>query len=269
MQAAASSSDTRPRPPTGFPDAPAVRTAQWDDITAALKAGIADMAAAPRFGLFFGGVYTVGGLILLACLTVWDTPWAIIPLAIAFPLLGPFIAVGLYEVSRRLTAGEPLVWREILGVIVNQKNRQLGWMAFIVLFIFWIWAYQLRLLLALFLGFKAFASIEGFIEVVTTTENGLGFIGVGTMIGAVLALVLFVLTVFSIPLLVERDVDFVTALAVSVSAVKRSPVVMLGWGAMVTLAMLAAIIPAFLGLLVVLPVLGHATWRLYERIIVR
>lgn len=268
MTTAVSSNGTRPTPPMGFPNAPAVRAAHWDDIGAALKAGISDLIAAPRFGLFFGLVYVLGGLILLACLFLWDTPWAIIPLAIAFPLLGPFIAVGLYEVSRRLTAGEPLSWRAVLGVVVRQKDRQLSWMAFVVLFAFWIWVYQLRLLLALFLGFAAFASLDSFVEIVTTTEDGLVFLAVGTMIGAVLALTLFSLTVFSIPLLVERDLDFVTAIVVSVTAVKRSPVVMLGWGAVVTLAMLAALAPAFLGLLVVLPILGHATWRLYERVIV-
>lgn len=257
-----------PTPPVGFPDAPAIRRVSGGDIAAALRQGFADFLAAPQFGLFFGGVFVVGGLLLLACVAVWDTPWAILPLAVAFPLIGPFVAVGLYEVSRRLSAGEPLRWGEVLGVVFKQKDRQLAWLGFVMLFIFWMWAYQVRLLLALFLGFAPFSSLEGFLEVVTTTENGITFLIVGTMIGAVLALILFSVTVISTPLLVDRDYDIITAIVTSVTTVRRNPIPMVIWGAVVTVLMIAAMLPAFLGLLIVLPVLGHATWRLYERAIV-
>jgi len=256
-------------PPVGFPDAPGVRSVGWSDISGALRQGVGDFLAAPLFGLFFGGVFAVGGWALLACVAVWDTPWAILPLAIAFPLLGPFAAVGLYEVSRRLTTGEPLNWSEVLTVVLRQKDRQLAWMGFVTLFIFWMWAYQVRLLLALFLGFASFSSFDGLMTAVLTTENGLTFLAVGTVIGAILSLGLFSVTVISMPLLVDRDYDIITAIVTSVTAVRRSPIVMLAWGACVTLAMLAAMAPAFLGLFVVLPILGHATWRLYERAIVR
>lgn len=256
-------------PPTGFPGAPGVRTVSADDIKAALREGVADFFRAPQFGLFFGAVYVVGGLLLLASLTVWDTPWAIIPLAIAFPLLGPFVAVGLYEVSRRLSSGEPLTWSGVLGVVARQKDRQLSWMAFVMLFIFWVWAYQVRLLLALFLGSAPLSTLSGFFEVIVTTENGLAFLATGTVIGAALALVLFSVTVISMPLLVEKDLDVVTAIVTSVTAVRRSPVPMIAWGFFVLVVMLVALAPFFLGLLVALPILGHATWRLYERAIVR
>lgn len=258
-----------PTPPVGFPDAPAVRQIAWSDVMAALRAGVADFLAAPLYGLFFGAVFMLGGWLLLACVALWDTPWAILPLAIAFPLIGPFVAVGIYEVSRRLSAGEPLSWSGVLSVVFKQKDRQLAWMGFVMLFIFWIWAYQIRLLLALFLGFAPFSSLGGFIEVVLTTENGLTFLGVGTVIGAFLAMALFSITVISTPLLVDRDYDIITAIVTSVTSVRRNPVPMITWGVVVTLAMLLAMAPAFIGLLIVLPVLGHATWRLYERAIVR
>ena len=217
------------------PKMPVVRSVSPDDIRASLKAGISDFARAPQFGLFFGGIYTAGGLLILASLTLFDQTWMIIPIAIGFPLIGPFVAVGLYEVSRRLAAGKPLSWREILLVVVNQRERQLGWMAFVVLFIFWIWIYQVRTLVAVFFGFKAFSSLRAFLEIVTTTQEGVGFLAVGTVVGAVLACVLFSVTVVSMPLLLDRDVDFVTAMITSIKAVVKNPVVMLGWGVVVTI----------------------------------
>ncbi|MEL6979366.1 MAG: DUF2189 domain-containing protein [Pseudomonadota bacterium] len=257
--------DMGPSPAVGFPNGPVLRPVSVADVKGALAQGWADFRAAPQFGLFFGGFYALGGIFLYVCLAVWDTPWAIIPPAIAFPLLGPFIAVGLYEVSRRLSSGAPLAWGPVLNVVSQQKDRQLGWMAFVMLFVFWIWAYQVRLLLAIFLSTASFSSLGGLIEVVFTTENGLAFLGTGVVIGAILALVLFSVTVIGIPLLLDRDLDIVTAVASSVAVVRRNPAPMLAWGIVVTVVMILAMAPAFLGLLVALPVLGHATWRLYER----
>ena len=126
---------------------PEVRAIAPGDVLFALKAGGADFLRAPWFGLFFGGIYAAGGLLILASLTLFDMPWMILPVAIGFPLVGPFVAVGLYEVSRRLAAGQPLQWRGVLLTVFRQRDRQIGWMAFVVLFIFWIWIYQVRLLL--------------------------------------------------------------------------------------------------------------------------
>ena len=247
------------------PKIPEVRALAADDIVAALTAGLADFRAAPVFGLFFGAVYAAGGLAILAFLTVIDVPWMIFPFAIGFPLIGPFVAAGLYDISRRLAVGDPLHWRGILLLMIRQRERQLSWMAFVVLFIFWIWIYQVRLLLALFLGFISVATIGEFVTIVTATEDGLLFLAVGTCVGAILALILFTSTVVSIPLLLDRELDFVTAIITSFRAVSASPVVMLGWGLIVTASAIAAMLPAFLGLLVVLPVLGHTTWHLYTK----
>ena len=250
------------------PIAPKTRVLDVADIKHALKAGLSDFASAPLFGLFFAGIFTLGGIFMLVALTVFHKTWLIIPVAIGFPLIGPFAAVGLYQVSRRLAAGEKPQWRDVLLTVFNQKERQFSWMAFVVLFIFWIWMYQIRLLLALFLGFKTFSSIAGFIAVLTTTTNGLLFLGIGTIIGAVLSLVLFSVTIIAMPLLLEHELDFVTAMIVSVQTVLKSPVIMLVWGAIIAVSILVAMVPLFLGLLLVLPVLGHATWHLYKRAII-
>lgn len=244
---------------------PSVRAMTVDDLRACFAQGWSDFRAAPLFGLFFGGIYALGGLLIIQSLFVWDMSWMIYPVAIGFPLIGPFAAVGLYEVSRRLQAGEPLAWNEILSVIRFQGGREMSWMAFVILFIFWMWMYQVRLLVALFLGRLSFTSLDRFVEIVTTTGEGIAFLMVGHVVGAVLSLILFSITVCSIPMLLERNVDFVTAMITSVKVVLASPVVMLGWGVVVTLLVIAAMVPAFLGLLVVLPVLGHTTWHIYKR----
>lgn len=249
------------------PKMPEIRSITLPDVGTALRAGAADFIRAPLFGLFFGGFYALGGLLILAALTVFDTSWMIIPVAIGFPLVGPFIAVGLYEVSRTLAAGEVLKWDKILLVVVRQRDRQLGWMAFVVLFIFWIWIYQVRLLLALFFGFKTFSSVGDFLTLITTSAEGLGFLFTGTLVGAFLAFVLFSSTVIAMPLLLERDIDFVSAMITSFKTVIKSPVPMLSWGIVVTALAILALLPAFLGLIIVLPILGHATWHLYTRAI--
>ena len=251
------------------PILPAVRDLTWADLRASLSAGWSDFLHAPAYGLFFGGIYALGGLLILVFLTVLDTPWMIIPIAVGFPLVGPFVAVGLYEVSRRREANEPLSWGGVLSVIFQQRNRQLGWTAFVVLFIFWVWIYQVRLLLALFLGFQSFASIGGFLSVVTTTAEGLMFLAVGTCVGAFLAFVLYATSVITMPLLLDRDIDLVTAMIVSFKTIHKNPAVMIGWGILITALTALALAPAFLGLLVVLPVLGHATWHLYVRAVER
>lgn len=256
------------QPRTGspaLPTMPKVNALTVADLRACLFEGMSDFARAPLFGLFFGAVFTIIGMAIVLSLTWWKTPWMIYPFAIGFPLIGPFAAVGLYEVSRRLEKGLPLDWPQVLSVIWAQRSRELSWMAFVVLFVFWIWMYQVRLLLAVILGRMSFSTFERFLDVVFTTEQGWIFLAVGHVDGAVLSLILFSITVVSIPLLMEREIDIVTAMITSVKTVLASPLPMLGWGVCVTLAVLAACVPFFLGLLVVLPVLGHATWHIYRR----
>ncbi|MFP1633517.1 DUF2189 domain-containing protein [Zhengella sp. ZM62] len=244
---------------------PEVNKVTVDDLKAVLRQGLADFGKAPLYGVFFGGVFAVAGILIVLAVTRWDMPWLIYPFAIGFPLVGPFAAVGLYEISRRLEKGEPLSWSSVLGFVWRQRFRELSWMAFVMLFIFWIWMYQIRLLIALVLGRMSFSTLDRFLEIVLTTPTGWLFLAIGHVVGAVLALIMFSVTVVSIPLLMERELDIVTAMITSFKAVLANPPVMLGWGVVVTLAVIAASIPLFVGLLVVLPVLGHATWHLYKR----
>lgn len=250
------------------PTAPAIRTITLADIRASLAEGVEDFRRLPLFGMAIGGMFALIGMVLVFALAVADMPWMIYPFAIGFPLVGPFAAVGLYEVSRRLEAGKPLHWNELFSVVWAQRRREVPWMGFAMLFVFWVWMYQVRLLLVLFLGRMSFSSLDKFVSLVVSTPQGWMFLAVGHVVGGLLALLLFSITVISIPMLLDRNVDFVTAMITSLRVVAQNPVPMLAWGLVVTLAVLAACLPLFLGLVVVLPVLGHTTWHLYRRAVV-
>ena len=246
---------------------PQVRDITGADIVEALAAGIADFRAAPAYGLFFGGFYAIGGLFLLWLTFATGLGYLAYPFAAGFALIGPFVAVGCYEVSRRREAGQALEWRSVLGVVFDQSRRELGWMAFVTLFVFIVWMYQVRILVVLCLGFQNFVTVREFVDVVTGTPAGLLFLALGHVDGAILALVTFTLTVVSFPLLLDRDIDFVTAMITSVKAVVINPKTMIVWAAIVAVTTVLAILPGFLGLFVVLPVLGHTTWHLYRRLV--
>ncbi|MEM8975216.1 MAG: DUF2189 domain-containing protein [Pseudomonadota bacterium] len=250
------------------PALPGIRKLTFGDLKAALRLGLSDFRAAPSFGLFFAGIYAIGGILLTAYVLQFRIYWLLYPLVIGFSLIGPFIAAGLYDVSRRREQGLRLDWPGVLGVVWHQRRRELGWMAFVMLFVFWIWMYQARTLFAVFFGFQGFATFEGFLTAVLTTTNGWTFLLAGHVVGALISLVLFALTVVSCPLLLDRDVDFVTAMITSIRAVCASPVVMIFWGLFVTTCVVISALPGFLGLLITLPVLGHATWHLYRRVVV-
>jgi len=245
---------------------PVVRRIAAADIAGALGQGLRDFQAMPLYGLAFGAIYAAWGIAILLCLTAFGMVYLAYPLAAGFAMIGPFVAVGLYEISRRREAGQPVSMRAIWSTI--RTRSEVGWMAFVTLFVFVIWMYQVRLLIALLLGLHAsFGSINEFITVVLTTNEGLLFLAIGNAVGAALSLILFSLTVVSFPLLLDRDVDFVTAMITSVRAVVTSPLPMIGWAALIVVLLALSAMPYFLGLIVTLPVLGHATWHLYRRII--
>ena len=248
------------------PSRPVVRSITVDDIYHALATGWADFRAAPQFGLFFGGVYAAAGILILLQLWVWDQPLWILPLALAFPLIGPFAAIGLYEVSRRREAGLPLDWSEILDVVWRERHRQIPTMAFVVLAGFLIWLWAARLMVALFLGRMSSATYSD-LGAVLTSGNGLIMLAVGTAVGGAIAFVLYAITAVSLPMLMEREIDVVTAMATSFNAVMANLRPMLTWAAIIAAGLVVAMVPFFLGLVVALPVLGHATWHVYRKVI--
>lgn len=242
---------------------PVVRRISSEDVVDALDRGLRDFQSAPRYGLFLSGLCALTGVSVVVALFEAGMSYFAYPIAAGFALICPFLAAGLYEVSRRLETGEPLsagaIWRKLAS------RSEVRWMGFATLLMFIVWMYQVHVLLAVFLGSSGIAdTLPEFVRIVLNTPQGWAFLVVGNVVGAVLATILFSLTVVSFPLVLDRDVDCVTAMVTSVRAVVSNPGPMLLFAVTIAGFMLASILTAFLGLLLTLPILGHATWHLYR-----
>ena len=243
---------------------PEVNIMSFADLGAVLRLGWRDFTIAPAYGLFFALVYVLGGWVLYFALTDAGRLWWTLPAAAGFPILGPFVACGLYEVSRRIERGQPLAWRAVLGVVWGERNRQIPSIAVVIVVFFLFWNFLAHMIFALFMGLSTMTEISSSLAVFLT-PNGLLMLAVGTAVGAVFATLLFSITVVSLPLLLDREIDFVTAMITSFATVQANPLVMLVWGACIGGLLFLGMVPGFLGLFIVLPVLGHASWHLYRR----
>jgi uncharacterized membrane protein len=243
---------------------PVVRALSVDDISIALTEGLRDFRAAPQFGLAFGALYAAGGIVMVTVLQRFDWLFLAYPLAAGFALIAPLVAVGLYEVSRLLEAGEAPTWPKVIGAIRHHGQREIAYMALVAVFGLIAWVYIAGFLFAVFFGLRSF-DLSELVSMAVSTPRGIAFLLIGNLVGAAIALVLFSVSVVSYPLLLDRDVDFVTAMITSIRAVTASPGPMIGWGIFIGTLLAIAILPMFLGLVIVLPMLGHATWRVYRR----
>lgn len=241
-----------------------IRDLEPGDIVEAFRAGVADFLAAPRYGLFFGAIYAGGGLLILFSLIALRLPFLAFPMAAGFALIAPFVAGGLYEVSRRLERGLPLSFSAVLTSVRNQASRDLGWMALVTTFAFYIWIDMAGIIYLMFFGLSLKEPLA-FVAEVFGTAHGWTFLLLGCGVGAVVALIVFSITAISFPLLHDRDLDFVTAMVTSVKTVFRNPIVMGLWCLSIVVLTGLAFLPAFLGLLVAMPILGHTTWHVYRR----
>ena len=238
------------------------RDLKVSDLRAALAEGWSDFRACPVFGLFFSAIYVAAGMFLYyALLTRGEVAW-LVPAAAGFPLLAPFVAVGLYEVSRRREAGLPMSWGAILGALRGRGDEQILSMGVIVFVAFGFWLMVAHGIFAIFLAESGIGteSLELF-----RTGAGIMMLLVGGVVGALMALAFYSITVISLPMLVDREVDFLTAIIVSLATVRSNTLVLLVWAFLIAVLLFVAMLPLFLGLFVVLPVLGHATWHLYRR----
>lgn len=234
----------------------------FSDLRAALAAGWRDFLAYPAFGLFFAAFYAIGGAVLVYGLVkLGEGAWSI-PLIAGFPIIAPFAAVGLYEVSRRRQAGLPISWRSIIWALRGRGDDQVLMVAGIVFVAFSFW---MILAHGIFAIFMAESGIGGENIEMLLQPLAIAMLLVGSVVGAIFAFALYAITVLSLPMLCDKGVDFITAIIVSLGTIRSNTAVMVGWAAFIAISSFLAMLPAFLGLFVVLPVLGHATWHLYFR----
>ncbi len=244
---------------------PEIRAMELGDIGFALRAGWRDFRRKPMMGLFFSGIYVLGGWLIYTFFFVTGQIWWALPFTVGFPLLAPFLAVGLYEVSHRLEQGDTDFRRnDIFGVVWRQRLRQLPLMSWVIIIYFLFWSFFAHMLFAMFIGPSVLINPSAGYAYLLQPE-GMAMLLVGTAFGAVFAFVLFCLTVISLPLLLDKELDFITAMLTSIAVVTANPRVMMAWGITIAGLTFLAMLPALLGLLIVLPVLGHASWHIYRR----
>jgi uncharacterized membrane protein len=248
---------------------PEVRSIRIADLADVLVRGLDDFAAYRTDVIFLCVVYPVVGLVLARLAFGYGMLPLLFPLASGFALIGPFAAVGLYEMSRRRELGGSVAWPDAFGVIGSRSFGPivaLG-MLLVAIFLFWLvaaeWIYDFTL------GPEPPASIGSFARDVFTTDTGWTMIVVGVGVGFLFALLVLVISVVSFPLLLDRDVGLGAAVRTSVRVVIVNPGPMAIWGLIVAGGLVIGSIPLFLGLIIVMPVLGHATWHLYRKAVPR
>ncbi len=246
------------------PRMPEVNRISPADIAGALRAGLADFARAPQYGFVIGAIFSVAGVLISLSLVKGGQSLWLLPIAAGFPLVGPFAATGLYEVSRRLETGERLDWAAVLGA--GFRNSQLPLFAVFAVFAFLVWIVLARVIFAVSFGTADMPNVMTSLEAFTTGP-GILMLVIGTGVGAALAALLFAVSAVSVPMLVDRDIDVVTAMIASFGAAVENRDAMLRWALVVVVATVVAMLPFFLGMVIVFPVLGHATWHIYRKVI--
>ena len=250
---------------TDLPSAmPEPQRIQLSDIAMVLRLGLRDFLRAPAFGLFFSAFYVAGGLVLWQVYAAAGQIWWLMPFVLGFPLLAPFAAVGLYDVSRRLETENVLDWPSVLRVVFAQKDRQVPSMGVVILLIFMVWVIVAHTIYAVFMGLSAMTepTLANLMQ-----GNGPLMLLVGSVVGAGFAGILFSATVIGLPILLDREIDFISAIILSIRVVAVNLLPLAAWGAVIAALLFLAMVPMFLGLFVVMPVLGHATWHMYRRLI--
>lgn len=249
------------------PGEPAIRQISVKDVYDSLAEGIEDFRATPTHVLFAILIYPVIGLLLYRLLTGYNMLPLVYPMLAGFTLIGPVAAIGLYELSRRREQGLESSVAHLFDVFKSPSIGTITRLGLVLAAIFFAWVYCAQLLYSQLFGALAPATVSEFRDQVTTTQQGWHLFLAGNVIGFLFAAAVLVISVVSFPMLVDRNVSASTAVRASVRAAIENPGPVALWGLLVALALLFGALPLLIGLAVVVPILGHATWHLYRKLV--
>ena len=255
--------------PEAFTATPRVRRIGPDDCFSALKEGFDDFFAMPTYPIFVGLFYAVAGIALFAMTSFGNALHLAFPLAAGFALIGPFVAIGLYEMSRRRERGLAVASTDALTVLRSPALPSILAFGLLLFAVFAAWIFAAELIYVWLYGPNPPAAALPFFSDVLTTSRGWLLIVAGGFVGFCFAALALCISVVSFPLMLDRDVGLIPALETSVRVARENSLAVALWGLIVAVALIVGSLPLFLGLAVVMPVLGHATWRLYRKAVER
>lgn len=246
---------------------PRIRKISAADLVDALKKGTDDFLAMPSHVVFVSLIYPIVGLLFWRLATGYEFLSLLYPLIAGFALIGPFAAIGLYELSRRRERGLRASWREAFSVFRSRSLPAIAGLGALLMAIFIAWLFAAQTIYDVTFGGTQPASLAQFTNDVLNTRAGWTLIAVGNTVGFLFALAAFSISVVSFPLLLDRNAGFAVAVGTSLRAVAANPVTMALWGIIVAVALALGSLPFLLGLAVVMPILGHSTWHLYRKVV--
>ncbi|WP_426407187.1 DUF2189 domain-containing protein [Bradyrhizobium ganzhouense] len=247
---------------------PVIRTIQLSDLHDALKLGWEDFKAVPSHAIILCVIYPVLGLVIARVAMGYSVIPLLFPLAAGFALIGPFAALGLYELSSRRERHEEASAWDAMDVLRSPSFGAMLGLGTLLLALFVTWVATAQAIYVAAFGYEGVTGISDFVTRVLTTSQGWWLIVIGCGTGFLFALAALCISAVSFPLMLDRHAGALDAMVTSLRVVAKNPVPMAAWGLIVAMLLALGTIPAFLGLAVVIPLLGHATWHLYRKVIV-
>ena len=248
-------------------DLPIIHHISFADLFDALRQGVDDFWEKPSHYVMLVLIYPIVGIVLTVWMNGYHTWPLLYPLVGGFALIGPFAALGLYEISRRREQGLDTGWSHAFAVLRSPAIGSIAALGVMLLVLFTLWLTAAQTLYESLFGATTPRTLTGLINQVLAEPGGTTLLIVGSMLGALFALVTLCTTVIAFPLLLDRDVGAFVAVETSFRAVLHNPLPMLAWGGIVGLGLFLGSLPLFVGLAVVIPIFGHATWHLYRKVV--
>jgi len=246
---------------------PVIRKLSLSDLRQALRLGWEDFKAVPSHAIILCVIYPLLGLALARTVLGYSVLPLLFPLAAGFALLGPFAALGLYELSRRRERGEEASAWDAIDVLRSPSFGAMLGLGTLLLALFVTWVATAQAIYIAVFGYQGATGISDFVQRVLTTPQGWWLIGVGCGVGFLFALVALCISVVSFPMMLDRHAGAGEAMVTSLRVVAKNPFTIAAWGLIVAALLVAGSLPFFVGLAIVIPLLGHATWHLYRKVI--